>query len=119
MLKMKSLLKLEELTLFAASIVAFNMLDYSWWWYPTLILLPDIGMLGYAVNSKMGAITYNIFHHKALAMGLYLLGLHFNNQPLMLSGVILFGHSSLDRVFGYGLKLTTGFHHTHLGNLKE
>jgi hypothetical protein len=31
------------------------------------------------------------------------------------AGIILFGHSSMDRIFGYGLKLNEGFKFTHLG----
>jgi hypothetical protein len=38
--------------------------------------------------------------------------------PVMqLAGVILFGHSSMDRIFGYGLKYSDSFQHTHLGML--
>ena len=35
--------------------------------------------------------------------------------PPLLLGIILFGHASMDRVFGYGLKFGDNFHHTHLG----
>jgi len=40
-----------------------------------------------------------------MGIGLYLLGAYSSNQPLQLAGVVLFAHSSMDRVFGYGLKL--------------
>ncbi len=30
---------------------------------------------------------------------------------------IQLGHSAMDRVFGYGLKYTTGFQDTHLGKI--
>ena len=33
----------------------------------------------------------------------------------MLGGLILFGHSSMDRILGYGLKYPDSFEHTHLG----
>ena len=36
-------------------------------------------------------------------------------QMLMFAGTILLGHSSLDRVFGYGLKYPDSFKATHLG----
>ena len=32
-------------------------------------------------------------------------------------GIILFGHSSMDRFFGYGLKYENGFKFTHLGEI--
>jgi hypothetical protein len=36
---------------------------------------------------------------------------------LQLTGVILFGHSSMDRMMRYGLKYFTGFRFTHLGKI--
>lgn len=115
---MKNILKLEEAAMFVASIYGFNLLGYAWWVYAALILTPDIGMLGYLVNKKVGAITYNIFHHKALAIVVAALGLLLCNNPLLLAGIILFGHAAMDRMMGYGLKFYTGFKHTHLGELK-
>ena len=36
-------------------------------------------------------------------------------ELLMFAGTILFGHSSFDRVMGYGLKHEDAFQNTHLG----
>ena len=33
----------------------------------------------------------------------------------LVTGVILYGHASMDRIFGYGLKYGDHFQHTHLG----
>ena len=82
-----------------------------------LILTPDIGMIGYVVNTKVGAISYNIFHHKGIAILLGICGWYLGSPELQLAGVILFGHASMDRIFGYGLKFSDNFKHTHLGNL--
>jgi hypothetical protein len=46
-----------------------------------------------------------------------MLGSILASQPLQLAGLILFGHSSMDRVLGYGLKYSDSFQHTHLGML--
>lgn len=115
---MKSLLKLEEAALFAFSIFAFSQLPYAWWLYPALILVPDVSMIGYLVNARIGAFTYNFVHHKALAVVLWSAGAFFANPALQLVGIILFGHSAMDRVAGYGLKYVSSFHDTHLGSLK-
>jgi hypothetical protein len=112
---MKAILKLEELAMFLCSILAFSTLPFAWWWFPALILVPDISMLGYAVNNKAGAISYNFFHHKAVALAVLVIGYYLLNDYWLLAGVILFGHSSMDRVMGYGLKYFTGFTFTHLG----
>lgn len=114
---MKSVLKLEELLQFALGIYLFSTLSYTWWWFLVLILLPDIGMLGYLINTKTGALTYNVFHHKGLAILIFLVGIYFEIEVMQLIGTILFSHAALDRVFGYGLKYADNFKNTHLGHL--
>ena len=114
---MKSILKIEELAMFILGVILFNQLNYEWWWFLVLILLPDIGMLGYIVNTKIGAIVYNIFHHKGLALCLYFFGIYTEIELLKLIGIILFAHASMDRIFGYGLKFSDAFTNTHLGSI--
>ncbi len=112
---MKLLLKLEELALFIFGIYLFSQLDYAWWWFIVLILTPDIGMLGYIVNNRTGALIYNLFHHRGIAVLIYLSGIYFAQDLLTLAGIILFSHASMDRIFGYGLKYPESFSQTHLG----
>jgi hypothetical protein len=112
---MKILIKLEEVALFVFSIWLFSQLNISLWWTLLMLIAPDIGMLGYLVNPEIGAYSYNLLHHKGIAIGLYLLGSILALPILQVAGLIMFGHSSLDRVFGYGLKHTDAFQHTHLG----
>ncbi|MFD2601779.1 DUF4260 domain-containing protein [Flavobacterium suzhouense] len=114
---MKKLIQLEEALLFGLGIYLFSLLDYAWWWFPALLLVPDLSMIGYAFGNKVGAWCYNIAHHRALAIGVYLLGIYLDNETVQLAGVILFAHSSMDRMFGYGLKLEQGFKFTHLGEI--
>lgn len=114
---MKRLLQSEEILLFGFSIYLFSLTDFEWWWYPALILLPDIGMIGYAVNPRIGAFTYNLFHHRGLAVAILCAGWFLANPNLELAGIILLGHSSMDRIFGYGLKYPDSFKNTHLGKL--
>lgn len=111
---MNFLLKLEELGQLLLSILLFQQLDYVWWIYPACILLPDVSMLGYLFNTKIGAWAYNLFHHKLLGIAVIGLGYWLNHDLMTLSGIILFGHSAMDRVMGYGLKYTDSFQHTHL-----
>ena len=54
-------------------------------------------------------------HHRGLASVLFMAGSIASSPPIALAGVIMIGHASLDRVFGYGLKLADSFNHTHLG----
>ncbi len=112
---MKSILKIEEVGLLFLSIYLFSVLHFDWWWFLALILAPDISMFAYIINSKVGAIGYNLFHHKGIAILIYLIGIYFNNEFIQFTGIILLGHSSMDRIFGYGLKYKNSFNHTHLG----
>lgn len=114
---MKTTLKIEEFFQFLLGMSIFSQLNYSWWLFPALILLPDIGMLGYLINTKIGAMTYNILHNKSIAIIFLGLGYFFLGDFYILVGVILFSHAALDRAFGYGLKYPDNFKHTHLGTL--
>ena len=116
---MKYLLKLEELSMFGLSIFLFAQLDLAWWWYPLLFFAPDLSALGYLVNPRVGTWTYNAIHFKAISIGLYILGALLANPPLQLVGQVLLGHSSFDRMLGYGLKYPDAFKNTHLGNMGE
>lgn len=114
---MKNLIKLEEVAMMGLSIYLFSLLPYAWWWYPALLLAPDISFVGYAAGNKVGAVVYNFIHHKAVAIAVYVIGAYLHADSALLIGVILFGHSSMDRFFGYGLKYFTGFSDTHLGTI--
>lgn len=114
---MKSLIRLEELLLAALAFYLFLSLDYAWWWFLVLFLAPDLSMIGYLAGPRVGARAYNLFHHKGVAVALFILGGYLALPWLQLAGTILLGHSSLDRVFGYGLKYPDSFQHTHLGTI--
>ncbi|KIO53856.1 DUF4260 domain-containing protein [Flavobacterium hibernum] len=114
---MKTIIKLEELGLFILGIYLFGLLSFEWWWFLILILAPDLSMLGYIFGNKNGAFFYNVFHHRGIAVLLYILGSYFKIELLQLIGVILFSHAAMDRFFGYGLKYEKGFKYTHLGEI--
>lgn len=114
---MNTTLKLEELALFLLGIFLFSQLPFAWWWFLVLILAPDIGMLGYLFGNKAGAVSYNIFHHRGIAVAVYLTGIYLQSEITQLIGIILFSHAAMDRMFGYGLKYEKGFKFTHLGEI--
>jgi hypothetical protein len=114
---MKTLIKLEEAAMFLLSICLLSRLPYAWWWWLVWILAPDLSMLAYLGGNRVGAIGYNFVHHKAVAIIVYLTGLYINIPALEYAGMILFGHSCMDRGMGYGLKYFSGFQDTHLGKI--
>ena len=112
---MKRLISIEELFLGLLAIFLFRTLGYDWWWFPLLLLAPDLSMLGYLAGPRVGAFTYNFFHHKAVAVAYYVVGVLIGSTPVQFAGLIMLAHSSFDRVLGYGLKYPDSFEHTHLG----
>lgn len=113
--RMKNILKAEYLFLLFLGVYAFHETEQKWWIFAVCFFAPDISMLGYAVNSKIGAWVYNFFHHFALAIVVYIVGKIWETEWIEITGIILFSHISFDRVLGYGLKYPDSFHNTHLG----
>src|SRR6266511_868937 len=101
---MKTLIKLEELAFVVLSFYLILALDYAWWWFPLLFFTPDVSLIGYLINRNAGATTYNFIHHKTLAVLLYLLGGFIQAPGLQLAGLVMFGHSSMDRALGFELQ---------------
>ena len=116
---MKNLIKLEEAAILAVSIVLLYRLNIqiSWWLYLLLFFSPDIGMVGYLVNTRVGAFTYNFFHHKAVACLVLMAGIIQDNNYILFAGLLLLAHSAFDRILGYGLKYNDSFKHTSIGYL--
>jgi len=114
---MKIQLQLEYVAFLILGVFAFVHTEFSWWWFVGLFFAPDISMLGYTVNNKVGAFYYNLFHHLGIAIVIYLAGTFLTFPYLQMIGAILFAHSAFDRVLGYGLKYPDSFQNTHLGKI--
>jgi hypothetical protein len=116
---MKTILKLEEAAVTAIGIyLLWNFsLGLPFWVWALLFFSPDISMLGYLVNTKIGALAYNLFHHKGIALALAFAGYYFHNDVCTAIGILLFAHASFDRIWGYGLKYPDSFSTTHLGTI--
>jgi len=114
---MKLLLRFEEFGLFGLSIYLFALLAIRWWWFPVLLLTPDVTMVAYVGGPRLGAIVYDLAHHRGVALLIYGAGILATMPVLALAGVIMFAHSTLDRCLGYGLKYADSFQHTHLGRI--
>lgn len=89
--------------------------NFSWYWLPVLFLVVDLSALGYLINPKIGALTYNIGHSLIGPTLLAAVYISTSNQTVLFISLVWLFHILLDRALGYGLKHTTGFQHTHLG----
>ena len=113
----RTLLRLEGLTLFAGMTLVYWLWGGPWWLYAVLFLAPDLSFLGYLVGPKIGASIYNAMHSSIVPMAMLTVGFGFA-PPLVLSlALIWLAHIGFDRALGYGLKYRAGFDFTHLGRI--
>ena len=112
---MRKLIQTEELALLAASFTLSILVGYEWWMFILFLFVPDISMLAYLWGNKVGAVVYNIFHYKTLAVVIGITGYFISVPEMLFAGLVLLGHSSMDRIMGYGLKYYDNFKNTHLG----
>ena len=117
--KPKVWLRVEGLTLLVATIIIFSIQGQKWWLYPALLLVPDVFMIGYLANTKLGAFLYNLGHSYLAPALMILVSWKADSNLALAVGVIWLGHIGWDRFFGYGLKYDSDFKHTHLGDLNK
>ncbi len=109
------LLRLEGLGVLLLAAHIYGHRDAGWLIWFVLFLVPDLSLLGYLGGSRWGARVYNAAHTYASPMALAAVGA-LAPQPFLVSlSLIWAAHIGLDRAVGYGLKLPSGFAHTHLG----
>ncbi len=110
--------RLEAVCIFIASLFFYFYLQYTLIWLVLLILSVDVFMAGYlTANNRVGAFIYNLGHSYLAPPFLLTIGVLASNRILIAAGIIWIAHIAMDRMFGYGLKLDTGFKHTHLGEI--
>ena len=110
-------LRLEGVAAFVAGLAIFGVAGGSWLLALPLLLVPDLSMVGYVGGPRLGAFTYNLFHTWAMGLVVLGLGVWSGIDAVVLAGAILIAHVGMDRAAGYGLKLPTSFHDTHLGRI--
>jgi hypothetical protein len=91
--------------------------QFAWYWIPIYFVVFDLSALGYFINNRIGALGYNIGHSligPTILMTLYIVT---ENQIVLFVTLLWLFHIFVDRALGYGLKHTTGFTHTHLGEI--
>lgn len=85
------------------SVLLYKQIHASWLLFFVLILAPDLFMLGYLLNVRVGAALYNLVH---TYVGPLVLGAvsTFVKYPLLLPlSLIWAAHLGMDRMLGFGL----------------
>jgi hypothetical protein len=111
------LLHLEEAVLLLLTLFAYQHLHASWLLFAILFLTPDLFMLGYLINPRIGSAAYNLVHTLTLPFAL-LLTSYIKHWPFTEAIALIWtAHIALDRLLGYGLKYPTYFKDTHLQHI--
>jgi hypothetical protein len=108
------LLRIEELGLLTAAVVIYAHFHFSWLLFAALFLAPDLFLLGYLFNPRIGSALYNLGHTLFIPLALFCAA-YTARRPLVLAIAIIWaGHIAFDRLLGYGLKYPAHFKDTHL-----
>ena len=114
---LRTLLRLEGLTLFLGMTLLYGVWEGSWWVYAILFLAPDLSFAGYLAGPRIGAIVYNAAHSTLAPAALMACGFALAAPLLPSIAMIWLAHIGFDRALGYGLKYFAGFGFTHLGRI--
>ena len=112
-------LRAEGLSVAALSVLLYWHLGSSWWVFVGLLLTPDLAMLPYLLNPRIGSVSYNVVHSYLLPLGLATVTITAHRLGMLPILLIWTAHIGLDRFLGYGLKYSTAFRDTHLGALRN
>jgi hypothetical protein len=113
----KTLLRLEGLTLLAGMTLLYAFWGGPWWLYAVLFFAPDLSFVAYLAGPKIGAWAYNAVHSTIIPLAMLTAGFSFAPPPVLSLALIWLAHIGFDRALGYGLKYQAGFGFTHLGRI--
>lgn len=103
------LLHTEGLSVLIGALVLYGLYSESpWWMIPALFLVPDLALIPYMINRRVGTVVYNLVHHYGFAVALGVSALVLNWSFGVTLALIWFIHIATDRTVGYGFKYGDG-----------
>ncbi len=112
-----TVLRLEGLVVLTGSLLLYRAGQWNWWLFAALFLAPDLTMLGYVMNRKVGALVYNAGHTYLAPATIAIAGFACGWSICYSLALIWAAHVGFDRALGYGLKYGSAFGDTHLGRI--
>ncbi len=108
------LIRLEGLAVFIAGVFLYFHFGGGWGMF-WLILAPDLGLLAYLINNKVGSVIYNLCHFYAFPLSCLVFHLITGQgTTLFLFSFLWAAHIGIDRLVGFGLKYPIEFKDTHI-----
>lgn len=113
----RPIIRIENFFIAMLAIISYFVLGGSWWVLLLLVLVPDLSMLAYLINPKVGSYIYNLAHSYTFPIIAVATGWYFHLDTLILLSLICIIHIGIDRAIGFGLKYPTNFKDTHIQHL--
>lgn len=111
------LLHLEGLALLISVLVIYANQQFSWWAFVIFLLTPDLPLLLYPLDQRLGSIVYNLVHNIVFPLALAILSIFNGNDLGLQVALIWLAHIGMDRAFGYGFKYIGQFKETHFSRI--
>lgn len=102
----------------AACAVVYLLIRGDPWIFALLFFSFDISILGYLVNAKVGAISYNTVHSFIGPTVLFMIGLLTSSDKAIYFTLIWLAHLGFDRMIGFGMMYPDEFGNSHLAKKK-
>lgn len=112
-------LRLEGVAVLALCLFLYHSVGAKWWIFLVFFLWPDLFMVGFWANARVGAALYNLVHTEVFPIALAGVSLGWHKTELLPFALIWLGHIAFDRAIGFGLKYPTSFNDTHLQHVSS
>lgn len=110
-------LRMEGIIVVLVACMVYHGQSFEWSQFALFILLPDLSMLSYLKNPRLGAVCYNM-GHTYIAPGILIFAYASSSEIFLFQAALIWiAHIGIDRALGFGLKYSNDFKHTHLGKV--
>ena len=110
-------LHLEGLAMLLAALFLYGTLHFGWGTFALFLLAPDLAIIAYAINKRVGQIIYNLVHTTIFPLALAIYSIMNANNVGLQASLIWFAHIGMDHLFGYGFKYPGQFKETHFSRI--
>lgn len=110
-------LRLEGFAVLTVVLMLYAHQGYSWLMFVLLLFVPDLAILSFSLNKRLGSIVYNVIHTYTLPLFLAVISFISSYSFGLQLAFIWLAHIAIDRSIGYGLKYLGQFKETHLSHV--